>query len=105
MERWLDDAVLVPRVVLDGTLTMTTQSSFDDQLGDLQVPTLVVGGRDDAVATPDFMRQLVVAPLAHVGARFVLANCNHDVPIEQPQQMASLIEAFVAGLGGTRHPG
>jgi non-heme chloroperoxidase len=99
VERWLDDAVRVPRVVLDGTLTMTTQPAFDDQLGDLQAPTLVVGGSDDPVATPDFMRQLVVAPLAHVGARFVLADSNHDVPIEQPRQLANLIEAFVAGMG------
>jgi pimeloyl-ACP methyl ester carboxylesterase len=99
LERWLDDAVRVPRLVLDGTLTMTTQPSFDERLGDLQVPTLVVGGSDDQVATPDFMRQLVVAPLAHVGARFVLADSNHDVPIEQPRQLANLIEAFVAGMG------
>jgi non-heme chloroperoxidase len=104
VERWVTDAVRVPRLVLDGTLTMTTQPSFEDQLGDLQVPTLVVGGRDDPVATPDFMRQYVVAPLAHTGPRFVLADCNHDVPIEQPQQMACLIEAFVSGIGGTREP-
>ena len=105
VERWVDDAMQVPRVALDGTLTMTTQPSFADQLGDLQVPTLVVGGGDDSVATPDFMRQLVVAPLAHVGARFVLSDCNHDVPIEQPRHLASLIEAFLAGLSGTHELG
>jgi len=43
------------------------------------------------------MRQFVVAPLAHVGARLVVVDSNHDVPIEQPQQMANLFEAFIAG--------
>ena len=98
MERWLDDAVKVPALVLDETLTMATVPSFADRLGELRAPALVVGGADDPVATPDFMRQLVAAPLAHVGARLVLADCNHDVPIEQPRQLAGLIEAFVAGM-------
>lgn len=98
LERWLDDAVKVDQLVLDETLKMATQPSFADRLGELHAPTLVVGGIDDPVATPDFLRQFVVAPLSHVGARLVLVDSNHDIPIEQPQQMAGLIEAFAAGI-------
>ena len=96
LDAWLDDAVKVPRFVLDETLTMAVAPSFADRLGEIETPTLVVGGLHDPVATPDFLRQFVVAPLAHAGARLVLADCNHDVPIELPRQMAGLIEAFIA---------
>jgi len=63
-------------------------------------PTVAVGGLHDPVATPDFMRQGVTDPLPAADARLVLLDCNHDVPIEQPRELAAVIEAFVAGLPG-----
>ena len=99
IERWLDDAVKVPRVALDETLKMTVQVSFAERVGEIRAPTLVVGGRHDPIVTLDVLRHGVVAPLTGTRARLVMADCNHDVPIELPQQMAGLIEAFVAGMG------
>ena len=97
LERWLDDAVTVPAVALDKTLAMCIQTSFADQIGQRRLPTLVVGGMHDPFFTPDVLRQSVVAPLP--GARLVLLDANHDIPIEQPQDFAGLIGAFLAGLG------
>ena len=39
----------------------------------------------------------VIAPLPH--ARLALLDCNHEIPIEQPRELAALLQAFVAGLG------
>jgi len=99
VERWADDAVKIPRAVLEATLRMTVEGSFADRAAALRTPTVVVGGLHDPVCTPDFLRQGVKDPLATAGARLVLLDCNHDVPIEQPRELAALIEAFVAGRG------
>lgn len=32
-------------------------------------------------------------------ARSVFLDCNHEIPSERPNELAHLIEAFVAGLG------
>jgi non-heme chloroperoxidase len=99
VDRWADDAVKVPRVALDETLAMAVRISFADRVGQIQVPTLVVGGQHDPVVTPELLRGEVVAPLTGTRARLVVVDSNHDVPIELPRQMAGLIEAFIAGLG------
>ena len=96
LDRWADDAVKVPRVALDETLNMLTHESFVDRLESVQVPTLVVGGLQDPMLTPDALRESVVKPLA--GARLVLVNSNHEIPIERPLELAGLIGAFLAGL-------
>ena len=100
VERWADDAVKIPRAVLEATLRMTVEGSFADRAAALRTPTVAVGGLHDPVATPDFMRQGVTDPLSAADARLVLLDCNHDVPIEQPRELAAVIEAFVAGLPG-----
>jgi 3-oxoadipate enol-lactonase len=97
IERWGVDAVKVPRIVLDETLNMTLQTSFTDQLHRAKMPALVVGGIHDTIFTPDTLHNGVVAPLPQ--ARLALLDCNHEIPIEQPQQLALLIQAFLAGLG------
>ena len=97
-DRWADDAVKVPRVALDETLNMLTQVSFADQLTALRVPTLVVGGLHDPIFSPDALRDGVVSH--YPGARLVVVNCNHEIPIEKPKELAAVVEAFLAGLGG-----
>jgi pimeloyl-ACP methyl ester carboxylesterase len=96
LDRWADDAVKVPRVALDETLNMLTQESFVDRLESVRIPTLVVGGVHDPILTPAALRHGVVAPLAR--ARLALLDCNHEVPIERPLELAGLIEAFLVGL-------
>lgn len=100
IERWGDDAVKIPASVLEATLwDMTVQSSFIDRLGTVRAPALVVGGTHDPIFTPDVLRQGVAGPLPNARATFL--NCNHEIPIEQPQELAALIQAFVAGLSTT----
>ena len=97
LERWANDAVQVPRAVLDESLRTCLGTSFIDRLSDAPPPTLVVGGMHDAIFTPETLRAAVVASIP--GSRLALLDCNHDIPIERPRELAGLLEAFQAGLG------
>jgi pimeloyl-ACP methyl ester carboxylesterase len=95
-DRFLDSAVKVPAAVLECTLQTCISTSFADRLELLQMPTLVVGGRHDPIFAPE--------AVAHVArslpcARGICLGCNHEIPMERPQELAHVIEAFVAGLG------
>ena len=97
LEAWADDAIKVPRVVLDESLKACLHTSFSDKLRDVRAPTLIVGGTHDAIFSPEVLRSAVQAPLK--GARLVVLDCNHEIPIERPVELAGLMEAFLAGLG------
>lgn len=92
-----ETAAKVPRVALEQTMTMCMETSFADKLADVRTPSLVIGGVHDQMFTADLLREAVVAPLA--GSRLVLVDAGHEIPIERPRETATLIEAFVAGLG------
>lgn len=97
LERWADDAVKVPRIALDETLTMCVRHSFAELLPGLPTLTLVVAGIHDAIFSPEALRQGVVAQLAR--ARLAVLDSNHEIPIEAPKELAAVIQAFLAGLG------
>jgi pimeloyl-ACP methyl ester carboxylesterase len=97
LERWANDAVQVPRAVLDESLTTCLRTSFIDRLSDAPPPTLVVGGLHDPIFTPETLRAAVVASIP--GSRLALLDCNHEIPIERPRELAGLLQAFQAGLG------
>jgi pimeloyl-ACP methyl ester carboxylesterase len=92
LERCGVDAARVPLVALRETIELVPGTSFADRLGDLIVPTLVVGGRDDAIFSPEALAEGVVAPIR--AARLEMLDCGHEVPIEQPRQLAALIDEF-----------
>jgi pimeloyl-ACP methyl ester carboxylesterase len=96
LDRFGQDAATVGRPALQGSLDACIKTSFADQVGSIAAPTLVVGGIHDAIFTPDVLRDAVVAPLPR--ARLALLDAGHEVPLEQPRELAALIEAFLAGL-------
>jgi non-heme chloroperoxidase len=96
MDRFLDCAIKVPHVALEGTLNTAINASFAEKLAQVRTRTLVIGGANDPIFSPEDLRQGVVAPLS--GARLALVDCSHEIPIEKPQELAALIEAFLAGL-------
>jgi pimeloyl-ACP methyl ester carboxylesterase len=97
MERFGRDAATIGRAALEGTLDAAMTTSFVDRLASTTVPSLVIGGSGDPMFPPGALRAAVVAPLA--SARLELIDCGHEIPIDAPRELASLIEAFVAGLG------
>lgn len=97
LERFGHDAATVRRTALEGTMNAAIATSFADRLGSISAPTLVVGGAHDEMFSPEMLRDGVVAPLAT--ARLALLDAGHEVPLEQPRELAAVIEAFLAGLG------
>lgn len=96
LERFGEDAAKVGRAALEGTLHACLTTSIADRVGEIAIPTLVVGGINDAFFTPDLLRDAVAAPLP--AARLALLDAGHELAIEVPQQLAALIEAFLAGM-------
>ena len=89
LERFGRQAASVPLAALQGTMEAVTSTSF----AAASVPTLVIGGRHDPMFTPDSMRHGVAEAIP--GARLELLDCGHEIPIEQPRELATLIEEFV----------
>jgi len=96
MERIAAAAAGVPLAALTGTLDACLATSFADRLDIVRAPTVVVGGTEDAIFTPDVLRAGVLAPLPQ--ARLALLECGHEIPVELPQQLAAVTEGFLAGL-------
>ncbi|MBO9195930.1 alpha/beta hydrolase [Rhizobium sp. 16-449-1b] len=70
----------------------------EDVSGDLdriEVPVLVIGGEKDKVDSVELLRSVVVPSLP--GAELsVIPGVGHLLPLEAPQEVASLITAFLA---------
>jgi pimeloyl-ACP methyl ester carboxylesterase len=70
-----------------------TQEDIGDLLGSICVPTLVVWGRHDPFAGPDYAAALADA-LPH-GDLVVLGRAAHHPQAERPGAVAALIDAFL----------
>jgi len=97
LDRCGADAARVPLNALRGTIELVTSTSFAQRLGGMPTPTLVIGGRHDAIFSPEAMAESVVAPIR--GARLEIVDCGHEIPIEQPRELATLIDGFAAEVG------
>ncbi len=93
---FLDDFAKAARIGLEGTLNMCGMS-FVEQAKTIRVPTLVLAGGYDPLLTPDMLKTTIMSQLA--GARMVTLPCGHEIPQEMPEQTASLLEAFLSGIG------
>lgn len=67
-----------------------------DQLGKIEAPTLVIGGRDDQSTTPASLRSLAEAI---PGGRHVVEDGMHLVNIERAESVSRLIADHVIGVG------
>lgn len=95
-DRFLGHAASVPAAVLECTLQTCISTSFAERVESLHMPTLVVGGRRDPFFPPEAVAQLARSLPC---ARGIALECNHEIPMERPQELAHVIEAFVSGLG------
>lgn len=86
-------------------LTVTALGGFDirDEIARIEVPTLVITGRQD-ITCPPAMAEDIHTRIG--GSRLVLVDaCGHLVPVEQPQAFAGQVLAFLAEVdagGGAR---
>jgi pimeloyl-ACP methyl ester carboxylesterase len=97
VDRYYHDVSHTSQVALEGTLEMMRKGSFVDRLSSTRAATLVMAGKYDPLVPLDIMREAtVVAPIP--GARLAVLDCGHEIPLEQPQVAAAVMEAFLAGL-------
>jgi non-heme chloroperoxidase len=96
LEEYFKDVSSTSRFALAGTFHMCRLGQFAERLNALETPTLVVGGIHDPMFPPQFLREQVTARIP--GARLALIDAGHEIPLEAPQQLAGLLEAFLAGL-------
>ena len=95
LDRWGAHAAKAVPVALDETLRIVMYDSFADKFESARVPTLVVGGIHDPIFSPEVLRGWVGSMPS---ARLALLDSNHEIPIEQPRELAAVLEAFIAGL-------
>jgi pimeloyl-ACP methyl ester carboxylesterase len=89
-------ASVPPEVALE-SLEAWLRADFADEAATIETPTLVIAPRHDRPMTPDFLRDKVADVI--LGSRFeVLEEAGHYAPVEQPERIAALIEAFIASL-------
>jgi 3-oxoadipate enol-lactonase/4-carboxymuconolactone decarboxylase len=85
-----------PEHSLRESYRMCTRPGFSDRLGATRAPTLVVAGAHDPMLPSAYLREQIVSKLP--AARLVTLDCGHEIPLEQPQATAAVVQAFVAGL-------
>lgn len=92
---WAEQRKTDPRVRL-GDYQVCDRFDMMDQLKEIRVPTLVLGGTDDVVTPPkyaEYLQQQIP------GARLVmLPAAGHIGYAEQPEAMANALAAFLATL-------
>lgn len=75
-----------------GTCASLRDADLSDQIGAINVPTLVVVGAEDISTPPELVRDAASRiPRAHFE---IIPNCGHIPSIEQPQVLAAIIRQF-----------
>jgi len=81
-------------------------AGFDvrNRLGEISVPTLAVAGVHDQVATPAIAEEMVrgITDGGGTATAVVLDTVAHLAPTEAPDQVASLLKDFIAGLSNRK---
>ena len=90
---WMEDARTDPRVMY-GDLVACRDWHGGERVGSLEIPTLVLCGEDEIAPLREGCRQLAEAI---PGARLEeVPEAGHMLPVEQPDAVAELIDAFLA---------
>lgn len=67
-----------------------------EELARVDVPTMIIWGRDDSI-TPPFVAQQFCESIPTAELTFI-DECGHAPPIEQPEEFARLLDTFLADL-------
>jgi 2-hydroxy-6-oxonona-2,4-dienedioate hydrolase len=68
----------------------------EDELADVQAPTMVIWGRNDAI-TPPFVAEQFRDGIQQARLAFI-DDCGHAPPIEQPKEFSRLMHAFLEDI-------
>jgi pimeloyl-ACP methyl ester carboxylesterase len=78
------------------------RSNLESRLGEIQVPTLLVWGKDDRITPPEVAERFrALLPTAHLE---FIANCGHAPMLEQPLIFNALVEDWLDETHAQRRP-
>jgi pimeloyl-ACP methyl ester carboxylesterase len=89
-----DAIATTPEHTLRETLRMCIEESFVDRLSATCAPTIVIGGTEDPMGTPEYLAREIVQKIPN--ARLSLLPCGHNLPLEMPLETAGIINDFVS---------
>lgn len=81
--------------VFEAARAALNRTDISDQIHAINVPTLVIAGRDDVTATPA-EAELIASRIPHAQLA-VVDEASHLVVIEKPREVAGLIGEFLKG--------
>ncbi len=85
-----------PKGIAAAARGMAQRPEMVSRLAEIDCPTLVIVGEQDAISTPDEMRTIA---RAIPNARFVeIAGCGHMSPMERPAEVSAAMLEFLGGL-------
>jgi pimeloyl-ACP methyl ester carboxylesterase len=85
-----------PRAVAAALRGMAQRASFNSRLPEVQVPALVIAGRDDKITPPEEMQQMAARmPRTQM---VVLDQAGHLTPIEKPAEVTRAMLDFLEPL-------
>jgi proline iminopeptidase len=88
---------LRPDAIVQGFSVVLKHWSVMDQLGDIHVPTLVLGGREDFLFPPE--HQAILADRIPNSRLEVIEHAGHNAHAEQARRVLPIIAEFVSEFG------
>lgn len=86
-----------PGAVAQALLAMAERPDSTPLLGDVSVPSVVIGGAEDEIATLQEMRSMAAAI---PNARFVeIAGAGHLAPMERPEAVTAALKGWLGDQG------
>ncbi len=99
LDMYCRNVSLASRAGLEGTIDMFYES-IESEVSTIRIPTLIIAGEADPLFNREYVNTKVLPTTP--GARAVFLPCGHEIPFEMPNETASLLEAYLAGLQGQR---
>ncbi len=103
VERAVSEVLRMNRAAWRAWLESGSKEDLGEQVGVLELPVMVVAGERDRSLGPDQQQAYTMPHLAR-GEMRVVQGCSHLVPMERPDEMASLLREFVETLHRAEMP-
>lgn len=80
----------------------TSQEDIAAAVADIDMPVIVISGENDRVDPPDVLRRELL-PRIPQAQLYVLPGVGHLLPLEAPNDVASVVSAFALSLASEKH--
>ena len=96
LERTIQGVLEMNREAWFAWLEHGSKEDLSEQIGTIELPVLIVAGKEDEALGPSAQRSKTVPHFPH--AEVLEFECSHLAPLELPNELAAAIRRFVSGL-------